>query len=330
LPSFYPPRTNWFAVRAAQKRAQAKGGSATNAPPVGGPDQPWTRPETEAFDARAVSLQTRWALRLGFATLPRDDGGVFKSATAFHRDDDALPATLPCHTALHFDQTEAPWRTIYAREPGRPVIIERSLGRGTVVLSADSFHFSNEALRRDRQAALLTWFVGPSRQVIFDESHLGVQEAPGVATLARRYRLHGLLVGLLLLAALFVWKNAVSFIPPDEEQRARARGDLVAGKESSAGFVNLLRRNIPARDLLSTCLLEWRKSCAQQVSRVRLEQMQAVIDRENALEVNQRRPVETYRAISRILAKGAVSREARSAAAQASTSRSASGFRNSS
>src|SRR5262245_45795307 len=33
LPSFYPPRTNWFAARAAQKRAKA-GRSLTNAPPA--------------------------------------------------------------------------------------------------------------------------------------------------------------------------------------------------------------------------------------------------------------------------------------------------------
>jgi hypothetical protein len=260
-------------------------------------------------------MQTRWMLRIGFAMLPRDDAGVFKPAPAFNRAGDSLPATVACHTALYFDQTNGPWRTIYTREPARPVIIERPLGRGTLVLSADSFYFSNEALRRDREPALLAWLVGSSRRVIFDESHLGVQEAPGVATLARRYRLHGLLVGLLLLAGLFVWKNAVSFIPPDEEQRARARGDLVAGKESAAGFVNLLRRNIPGPELLGLCLLEWRKSCAHQVSRARLEQMQAIIDAENALDVNQRRPVETYRALSRVLSKRAESRvspEARS------------------
>jgi hypothetical protein len=303
LPSFYPPRTNWFALKAAQKRAASKGGVGTNAPPVDGSRQPWTGPDGEEFDARAIPLQKRWDLGLGFATLPRNDAGVFKSAMAFNRTADTLPETLPCHTALYFDQAGEPWRTIYAREPARPVLIERPLGRGTIVLVADSFHFSNEALRHDRQAALLAWLVGSSRHVIFEESHLGVQEAPGVATLVRRYRLHGLLAGVLLLAGLFVWKNAASFIPPDEEQRARDRGDLIAGKESAAGFVNLLRRNIPGRDLLGICLQEWRKSCAHQVSRARLEQVQAIIDAENALDVNQRRPIETYRAISQILSE---------------------------
>src|SRR5262249_53891228 len=146
LPSFYPPRTNWFALKAAQKRASSQGGGGTNAPPVDESRQPWTGPEGEEFDARAVSLQKRWDLRLGFAMLPRNDAGVFKSALAFHHAGDALPATLPCHTALYFDHANEPWRTIYDREPVRPVLIERPLGRGTVVLAADSFHFSNEAL----------------------------------------------------------------------------------------------------------------------------------------------------------------------------------------
>ena len=36
----------------------------------------------------------------------------------------------------------------------------------------------------------------------------------------------------------------------------------MAGKDAAAGFVNLLRRNIPPRDVLTTCFAEWKKSFA--------------------------------------------------------------------
>src|SRR6185295_18194593 len=107
------------------------------------------------------------------------------------------------HTALHFGQTNSSWRTIYGRIAGtnvEPVVIERTMGSGSIVLCADSFHFSNEALRREREPELLAWFIGPAREIVFDETHLGVQEAPGVATLARKYRLGSVFVALLILA----------------------------------------------------------------------------------------------------------------------------------
>ena len=35
---------------------------------------------------------------------------------------------------------------------------------------------------------------------------------------------------------------------------------FVAGRETSAGFINLLRRNISSRDLLQVCFAQWKKS----------------------------------------------------------------------
>src|SRR5207237_5433411 len=128
---------------------------------------------------------------------------------------------------------------------------------GSIVLAADSYLFSNEALWKERSSELLAWMVGPSQRVLFDETHLGVEESPGISMLARKYRLHGLFAGLLLLAGLFVWKNATSFIPPYEETVQREQPELVAGKDSASGFVNLFRRNLPAPHLLAVFLSEW-------------------------------------------------------------------------
>ena len=181
--------------------------------------------------------------------------------------------------------------------------MERKLGAGSIVLCADSYWFSNEGLFRNRQPRLLAWCAGPVHKTIFDETHLGVQEQRGVAALARKYRLHGLVGGLAMLAGLVVWRYGFSLVPPYEEELQRERGEFVIGKESAAGFTNLLRRNISPRALLQVCLEEWNKSCRHRMPLPRLQKVQSVIDAQNALPERQRDPVQTYRRISQALAR---------------------------
>src|SRR5205807_5643409 len=119
---------------------------------------------------------------------------------------------------------------------------------GTIAMASDSYFLSNEALLKDRHPDLLSWWIGPNKQIIFDEAHFGVVENPGIAALIRKYHLHGLILGLILLAGLFIWKNSAPFIPMYAEE---LRSDFVPGKDSAAGFVNLLRRNIPASEILN-------------------------------------------------------------------------------
>jgi hypothetical protein len=280
FPSYQAARTNRF-IRPA---------------PAGG------RVELERL--KPVSITARWGLKFSHADLPRDDAGVFRPVTATRQADLPLPESLACHTALYFDQLDPAWRVIYARAGERAVLIERPRGAGSIVLCADAYPFSNEALRADRQPALLAWLTGPNPRILFDEVHLGVAENPGIAALARKFRLHGLFAALLVLAGLFVWKNAVPFLPPYGTDAEPPPPDAVQGRDSAAGFTNLLRRNIPARDILGACLLEWKKTCAHQVPRARLEQVQAVIDAENARAEKERDAIHTYSAISQVLARG--------------------------
>ena len=94
------------------------------------------------------------------------------------------------------------------------MLITRKLGQGSLVLSTDSYLFSNEALRREARPALLAWTLGPNRLIVVDETHLDVADRPGVATLAWRYRLEWLAFTLLLLSGLFIWRNVFSLVPP--------------------------------------------------------------------------------------------------------------------
>jgi hypothetical protein len=284
--------------------------AATNVPPAGrSPRKKAGRPVNDPMDAgpaglRRLPMRERWKVDFDFDALARQDASAYQPARALRQVGNALPPELDCHTGLCFKPLQEAWRAIYARTNGQPVMLERRLGSGSVVMCADSFYFSNEALRREREPGLLAWFVGGSRRVVFDETHLGVEESPGLAALARKYRLQGLAASLVVLAALFVWKNAVSFLPPPAEAVSREPTDLVTGREAAAGFINLLRRNLRPADLLGVCLEEWRKSCAHQVSRPKLEQIQALIDAENARAPGERDAVEVYRRVSRMLARG--------------------------
>ena len=146
------------------------------------------------------------------------------------------------------------WRTLY-RRGGEAVLVERTLGRGTIVLAGDSYFLSNEALQRDRPTALLTWVVGPNPRVVFDESHLGVAVRPGIAALARRYGLAGAFFTLLLFAALVVWRRMALFVPPAEEER-----EIALAYHPAAGLEALLHRAVPAGELAAACAAEWQRT----------------------------------------------------------------------
>jgi hypothetical protein len=253
----------------------------------------------KAPEPRRTPLKKWWGVEFGFAALEPGEGDTYQPAPVVRKADLALPDALEWHSGAVFTNLDKAWRTIYARGTN-PVVVERKFGSGTVVLATDSYFLSNEALRQDRHADLLAWLVGSAREVVFDEAHFGIVDTSGVASLIRKYRLHGLAAALVLLAGLFLWQNSVPFVPPLPEERAPG---YVAGKESAAGFVNLLRRNVLPRDVLKTCLAEWKKSFTHgtRASAARIVQAEAVLETDSALPHRQRDPVRTYQEICRIL-----------------------------
>jgi hypothetical protein len=162
----------------------------------------------------------------------------------------ALPETLTWKSDLFFE-LDAEWQVIYRRGT-RPVLAERKLGLGSIVLAADSYFLSNEALQNERQPALLAWTIGPHARITFDEAHLGVQAQPGVAALAKRYGLGGAFFTLLLLAALYIWRQTALFVPPPE-----VSSEVALTYHPAAGLEALLRRSVPANELITACTREW-------------------------------------------------------------------------
>jgi hypothetical protein len=206
-----------------------------------------------------------------------------------------LERGLTWHTAVYFPHPSGEWRILYTCE-GQPAIMERPMGAGSIVLAADSYFLSNEAMRKQRAPLLLATLLGSNARIIFDESHLGVQEQPGIATLVRKYNLGGLVVALAVLAGLFVWQTGSSFLPslPDQDD-----AEVVTGKDSAAGFISLLRRGIPPTRLIAVCMEQWKQSFARHPGKMG----KTISNMESASLNGSRDPVATYQAISQILAE---------------------------
>jgi hypothetical protein len=266
-------------------------GFGTNAPLF---KRPTRRADDEAPEP--INLREKWGF--GYEYIPTTRERMMFSPTVAKRiQPGPFPTNITWHSALVFTNLDFPWRVLYARGTD-PVMIERQQGDGSIVLATDSFFVSNEAMRQERVPDLLAWLAGSNRAILFDESHLGVRENPGIATLARRYGLHGGAIALLALAALFIWKSSVSFLPRTHEAFATAP---VLGRESSAGFENLLRRGIAPKNLLQTSLDEWHKSSQldRRITPPRREKIAAVVEAFNAQE--KPNVVDAYREIARIL-----------------------------
>jgi Domain of unknown function (DUF4350) len=242
------------------------------------------------------STKERWGIDIAFRELEPGTNN-YESAWVERRADLPLPEELEWHSGVIFTNLSTNWHTIYARGTNA-VLVERKFGAGTVVMAGDSFFISNEAMVNDRHPELLSWFIGPSHDIMFDEAHFGILQTEGVATLLRKYHLYAVVGALLLLAILFIWKNAFSFVPPWQMIRTQ---QFVAGRETSAGFVNLLRRNIPSRDLLRVCFAEWKKSAVKPgaTTSARHAQAEALVK----AEMERRQPLVLYQEICRTLKK---------------------------
>jgi hypothetical protein len=252
--------------------------------------------DSDNSDYHWTTLEDEWGFHTGFEEL-ESNGDSYAAATVYNQTDLALPDSLDWHSGIIFTNLAHEWRVIYARG-GNAVVIERKFGRGSVVIASDSYLVSNEAMFKDRHADLLAWLVGPANNVVFDEAHFGIVETPGVAALMRKYRLQGLAAGLLLLAGLFIWKHSFSLVPPLPDEHVEG---FIAGKDSVAGFVNLLRRCIAPRDLPAICFGEWKKSFTRngKLFTARFQRAEAVFAAENATPG--RSPVETYKKITESL-----------------------------
>ncbi len=297
--SFEPVHKKPFALKSTGKAEKAEEKTAEETQQTEGekPEEP-AKEELAKADI-PPSLSEKLGVFPAYATAPKAGQEVqFKAQRK--EQVEGLPTDLSLHTLLYFDKLGPEWRVLYAAED-KPIVIERSLGAGSIVLVADSYFFSNEAMLKERYSGLLAWLAGGNASIVFDEYHLGVKENPGIMFLVRKYRLHGLLGGLVLLAGLFVWRNSVPRLPARTGKQEN--GSVVSDMDQLGGLVGLLKRNIEPGGLLTVCFDEWEKGIGrtgrENREKVRLvrELIESAVDKSGA----GRNAVALYREIAQNL-----------------------------
>jgi hypothetical protein len=252
---------------------------------------------------KCASMRERWGVSFGYR--PQDAPKPNKAISVSESDGDMRLSPVSWHTLLFFEDMRPPWKAIYTLDH-RPVIIERTMGRGSIVFTADSFFVSNEALLVDRNPALLAWLIGPNKQVVFDEYHFGIMKTKGVAALIRTYRLHWFFVGIACLALLVVWKNATHFVPPPKPAPNLNQAPLASERDHTQGLISLLRRNIAVKNILTVCVAEWKKAVdrGHKIAPEKISKIESLLDLQESPSKKEIDPVAGYRKICSILSEG--------------------------
>jgi hypothetical protein len=136
---------------------------------------------------------------------------------------------------------------------------EKHFGKGgTVVVVQHSGLFANEKVIADKTSqALVPALLGNNSSVAFEETHLGLEESGSIMGLARRYRLQGLIGGLLLLVVLLIWNQSVGFPPPRLFETRQTT--QVVGAGIGDMFADLIARHLTPRALIESCVAEWNR-----------------------------------------------------------------------
>ena len=258
------------------------------------------KPEKEDSMFKLVELTSRWQF----------DNGVQQSSPAINQAhpspsySSTLPQNISWHSLNYFTINGNEWISVY-EVSGHPVIIERKFGRGSLVLATDSYFLSNEAMAKERHPELLAWICGSNKRIVFDETHLGINENKGIVSLFRKYNLQDLFIAILVLGILFVWRNAFSLVPAKPDQENRKDDEMAEGRDYLSGFVGILRRNVSPVALLSICLEEWEKTIRHGRKRQegKTEKIKSLIQEQQDHRPKEQKIIATYNAISKILAE---------------------------
>ncbi|HEX4810276.1 MAG TPA: hypothetical protein VH325_15155 [Bryobacteraceae bacterium] len=231
------------------------------------------------------TLKNRWGVQVAYRVL------------AYRQDlradsPDVFPATW------HFSSWTNLWMPSHMRDYS-PLFLERRFGKGSVLLVANSRLFTNRELLLKPDAQVLAALPGAHRRIIFDESHLGIEDTGTVAGLATAHHLQWLLLGLVGLAAIYAWRSSFSFVPP----AGRPADASIAGQDAGLSLARLLAQSIPPRALLLAVAEEWNRSRTQrhrsahdideaQLARLRLASADQAAHVYNQLAHHHARPTE--------------------------------------
>jgi hypothetical protein len=215
-----------------------------------------------------------WGIRLA----PHTDGDTgITNAVRASGAPSLLPATLPMAGRTAFgDVATNGWTVLYELR-GRPVVVERSRFKGSIVFCSDSYAICNEGVWRHRRSEWLAWLMGPNRRLVFDETHLGSVRTAGLMGLVRSLGLQGLFVALAVLGLLVLWREASPLAPPIQEDE---HAGIRAGRDSQAGLIALLRRGVAPAEAARYGLGRWLRTAGRDLRGSRRERIERLMGEE--------------------------------------------------
>ena len=164
----------------------------------------------------------------------------------------------PLSTTNIFTKLDEEWETL-ALYKEYPIIIERAYGAGHILLIADSSLLSNEILYRGRRTRALSWVLGDSTQVIFDESQHGIISRIGIIDLVRRYHLEGFLFSSLFILLLYIWSQASPRRPIHREEDKEDSIIITAPHDVDA-LSSLVSQSFSPNQALKECFTLWQET----------------------------------------------------------------------
>lgn len=205
---------------------------------------------------------------------------------------------------LAFVLADSHWKVVYTTQD-KPVIVEKSVGKGSIVLLSESYLFTNEAIKGHRSPELLSWLSGPHHVMVFDEAHLGILEQPNVATIIKRNGLRGFFASLVVLGMLVIWRQIMPVVPLPKKDASTL---VVSGRGYFEGMANLFRRSIPKDQILSICVDEWERSFARESCEISVTAKEArqIIEEDLGGPRRQWAVNKTYDKISTLMAKSKI------------------------
>jgi hypothetical protein len=165
------------------------------------------------------------------------------------------------YTAWSWGGLSPEWQTL-AQVQGRPVVIRREFGQGSLTLVSDSAFASNQSLIKEPSAGFIWWLFGGQKRLIFEETLHGAAYSASIVGYVRSYGLAGFFIGLLVLVGLFIWRGASSLVPSDpaHDYGHTAQRSAVLGRGSLEGLATQLREVVPRQRLLTACVDQWARS----------------------------------------------------------------------
>ncbi|MBF0432631.1 MAG: hypothetical protein HQK83_15205 [Fibrobacteria bacterium] len=256
----------------------------------------------DAIMQNMINVYEQWELSMHVLPFAKDSTGKRRSFAWAYSTNPDYTDSVRWLSPWYFELDTIDWKVLYARDD-KPVIISRSYGEGEIILSTDSYLFTNEALAYDPAPGLLHYLTGTKERIVFHETQLGMVKEKNLFALLNRYHLLGFLIAVFVLLLLYIWKSAFPLIT----LRERNSGETILQDEQAeaSGMYNLIVGALQKKDIIRECVEQW-KSGSHLPKRVTELKARELYDADEKLKtVEGLKPglVERYNHITKVLNK---------------------------